>query len=207
MFEFSGKPILDIVADRPIDEKPSSKPSCPTCGGTLLKDNGTWTTLVGGGTGPDDDPNHTWASFECLACSLRFTRETKQGNVWYTGGRETGVVVRGMPSCFERYTYACHCGGRISSRCLDRASGAVATIVTWSNEEDGEDLITTPSFVVFMSCDRCGKYEQCIEEYWLGARVEPRRGKKPSLKLDWIIKEEIGVCVINDYSISRVNIT
>jgi hypothetical protein len=209
MFQFTGKPVLEIVAYRPLDEKPSSKASCPHCGSQRLNDKGTTTTLVGGGTGPDDDWNHTWTSMSCIDCELGFVRETKQGNVWYTKERirsGPSVVLRGVPSCFEAYEYACSCGGRILQRYLDANMGTPTRIISWSTApaggaakpKEGDEMITTPHFVAFMSCDKCGKDEQCIEEYWQGPRIEPYRTKFISqLKLDWKI----------EYAIARVNLS
>lgn len=130
----------NLVANRPLPERPSAHATCPYCGSRELTHHGTMSTLIGGGDGTrDGDPNHRTSYYTCVTCRGRFTRETKSGNVWYTAMEvrvepsstdDTTLIMqamttalgppkllRGVTNCFEAVAYTCaHCGGSVTRR-------------------------------------------------------------------------------------------
>lgn len=156
-----------LIANRPLAEKPSARASCPYCGGGTLRRGWASHTALGGGDGTrDGDPNHWWEAYNCSACGQSFTRETKSGNVWYTAGhRADGVVLAGLPSCFEHYEYRC-------ARC---PNGSVTVRHT---ELDGQTPTVSLSITLgpgggrhyrtFYACETCGAEEESQEDHWYG---------------------------------------
>lgn len=195
------KKLLEFVKETPTNEKPSHRIACPYClNDKNIKREGITTTLVGGGSGIDDDPNHTWEPCTCRDCGKDFTRETRDGNVWYTD--KDHKVLRGMPSCFEHYVYTCReCGGEVRRRYKELNS-----------EKDPGCLTTTddgPQYRIFFECNKCGKSIQTTNDYWYPGykyRKPGKMGKKRKLRLGWKITEKIGRVIINDYAFSKVNI-
>ncbi len=141
-------PPLEMTTVRPLDEKPSDKPRCPDCDSDSLELIGHRCTLIGGGDGSvDSDPNHHWRVFRCEN-QHQFNRETKSGNVWYTRLPDSEVI-KGMPSCFERYAYPCVCGaGHLTARHTKPDGETPAGYLSY---KDGKSQHRT-----FWSCDACG---------------------------------------------------
>jgi DNA-directed RNA polymerase subunit RPC12/RpoP len=93
-------------------------PACPVCGkegrhlaATALSGALPWKPGAAGDGGDDD--GHLWEGYTCQECGLRFVRESKDGNVWYTprAGRD---VLAGLPNCALDYRYTCaDCGGPV----------------------------------------------------------------------------------------------
>lgn len=188
--------LLEVVAVEPLTEKPSENGSCPFCSSANIHHGAFSTTLVGGGTDKDDDPNHTHTNCVCKDCSRDFVRETRSGNVWYT---KQCRVLKGMPSCFERYVYPCKCGGQVTREYIDKASGASAKILSY---KDG-----IPSYKTVYSCDKCKVSIETPKDYWYkGWDAPPPPPRDPNEKLDWVIQELPGIVAINDYGFAKVNI-
>lgn len=202
------KRLLAFVKEAPAGEKPSHKATCPFCSSQEVNSYSSESTLVGnppGKDGIDDDCNHVWTRFACNHCGEKFTRETKSGNVWYTKGKK---VLKGMPSCFEDYIYTCRCCGgevRRKHKCLN--SDEEPVMLTF---KDGKKL-----FRIFFECKGCGKSIQTPEDHWWPTyRKRPSKGKQKRARKQamermkkWTIVEEIGVVVINDEAVAKVNIT
>jgi hypothetical protein len=183
-----------MVAVAPINEKPSEKGACPFCSSASIVHGGFSTTLVGGGTGPDDDPNHTHTSCTCKDCKKAFVRETCSGNVWYT---KEMFALKGMPSCFEGYVYPCKCGGKVTREYTDKVSGKKTSLLCY--DKDG------PKFDTFFSCDKCSKKIQTKKEYWYkGWDAPPPPPRDPNKKLEFKIYESIDIVAINDYAVAKV---
>ena len=209
------KYLLRMVTQEPLNEKPEDARGplglrCPFCGSCLARVDGESMTLV-------SDDNHVWQECHCDGCRRKFTREYKEGrygvgaNVWYTEGwRSEGsgrVLLRGIPSCFEDYAYACRCGGSIrrSHRHLDGISeinGGTCTIINANGDWKKQ-------YRIFFRCDKCGDEIETDDDHWYpgvtGARRRARRGRG-KLRLGWTIYEEPGVVVANDQAIGRINV-
>ena len=211
--------LLGMVVQKPLKEKPSAKPACPHCGSKGVETHGMTTTLVGGGNGPDDNPNHTWTGCFCKVCEKSFTRETKSGNVWYTREGEVKdagggimyherLLVKGIPSCFEAYVYGCRCGGKITRRQTEMDGKAPTNGSCTYSIKDG---VSTAQFRTFYSCDKCGKTIEPDFEHWDRGLAKVRynlahpRKWAGKLKLGWTITEEIGSCIINDYAVAKIH--
>ena len=149
--------LLDVLDIDVLEELPSHTPSCPVCSSTNLKYLTSVSTLLGGGTGVDDDPNHVQTKYFCNSCSRYFTRETKSGNVWYTNPDKR--VLRGIPNCFEEYLYPCRCGGFISRLYTALDGKTPISLLTY-----GE----TKQFHVYYRCDSCSLAIETDHEYWRG---------------------------------------
>lgn len=116
--------MLELIVQRPLDERPSQPGHCPYCESTNVRIRPGWSTMIGGGDGtPDGDPNHRWNEGRCVTCGQNFLRELKDGNVWYTNGRHgegMGRVLEGVDNCFERYVYTCAtCDGDVTKQVED----------------------------------------------------------------------------------------
>jgi transposase-like protein len=155
--------LLDIVAVDVLDELPSDDPRCPYCNARNPRLINKRTTLLGGGTGIDDDPNHVHYRYECRSCSDEFYRETKRGNVWYADLQSR--VLRGIPSCYESYRYPCKsCRGEITRR-YTSLDGESETCVL-SVSADGKK-----NYLVYYSCNTCDTSIQVDKDYWYGRPV------------------------------------
>jgi len=108
----SAVPIQDLeprIVQSALAEDPRvDKPKCPYCGEEDVHVKGHGMTLT-------ERDNHITEQCLCGACRTPFTREEKSGNVWYTEFRRQGPrVLKGLPSCFERYTLTCRtCEGEV----------------------------------------------------------------------------------------------
>lgn len=144
----------DIVAERPLPEKPDDPVICPYCGGSTTRVLSKSSTLLGW-SGPVN-PNHQWHESVCNGCGKHFTREIKDLNVWYTGGRcrdsQASVLLKGRPSCFEDYQYTCaKCAGAVLRTHNDlQGNPAKALCTKW----DGDRPIR--QYTTHYNCTKCG---------------------------------------------------
>jgi hypothetical protein len=101
---------LELVTERPEEKLWKQGLFCPYCNSEKIFTHGTSTTLV---AYIGEDKNHTITSCTCGDCQKKFTRETKGKKcVWFAGADHK--ILRGIPYCFESYTYTCkHCGGDV----------------------------------------------------------------------------------------------
>lgn len=158
---------LALIDTYPLRENIDSPPRCPSCLSEQSKETGFTQTLVGGAA------NHFWQYAECARCGLEYCREWKEHgegvrpNVWYT--RDRGRVVRGVPSCFEDYRYACaKCGETVRRAYVDKATGIEGgTTSGYTHNVDGK-WITTHRIVY--RCDGC----------WASATIENDSHWKPT---------------------------
>jgi len=142
------------LVQKPLDERPSDKPSCPKCCGRRLTHHGTGTTLLGGGDGTlDGDPNHRWESWECKACQFHFTRETHDGAVWYSENGRKGMVYSGLPTCFEFYALTHEdCGGDVTRQHVGLDGESKLSCLSNSIQPDGT---YKPDYRTFFQCSKC----------------------------------------------------
>jgi hypothetical protein len=141
--------LQSLVANRPIDEKPSDEITCPFCEEHVAPHEHMH-TLVGqtGEITEDNDVNHNWQSCSCSKCHQPFTREYKHGNVWYTQDSE---LIKGVPNCFEQYIYKCaSCGGKVR-RSHSGLNGEEIRVLRTRIE--GNKSIR--EYRTFYSCDSC----------------------------------------------------
>lgn len=144
---------FELVTNRPQE----FKNKCPYCKSTNIRRGGSTTTLVGGGN------NHIWTDTRCQDCRKTFTIEEKGNNIWLTD--RSGKILRGVPSCFERYIYECaHCGGDVD-RTYTELDGITPTN-SLSYEYNNEERIK--KFRIFFECQDCGKKVESEEEYYYG---------------------------------------
>jgi hypothetical protein len=156
--------LFEIVAERPLAEVPTDAPTCPDCNRTPARETYREQTLLGW-SGKGWSPNHTWSGLEC-GCGAIFVREWKSGNVWYTRERVEGRVLRGMPSCFERYTYTCaKCSGpvRREYKQLDGSPLHGGLLTT----KDG------PQYLAEYRCRVCNHGGRVERDYWTPAVAPP----------------------------------
>ena len=146
--------ILSIADVEPWTE---TERSCPYCQSVSITGHGTSTTLIGGGP----NVNHEWTSYDCQDCGKPFTHETKYKNVWYTDGHHMGpgtlskgIVLRGVPGCFENYIYPCRngCGHTVLRVYFNKKTKQEATLL--SKQWDGEKYIK--DYDTFFACEECG---------------------------------------------------
>lgn len=136
--------LVDFVENKP-DDKLNRAAFCPFCQGEKLIERGSETTLLGGGP----NVNHVWEGYTCRNCKEDFTRESKNGHVWYT---QKHKVLLGFPDCFESYIYDHKdCGGEVRRRytALDGTSevGALQTQFV-----DGKAI---RHYRTFYDCGKC----------------------------------------------------
>lgn len=197
--------IEEIVANKKTDELPSAEPQCPYCRTRDVQRSNLYTTLVGGGTGIDDDPNHTHESIYCNVCAEKSVRETCSGNVWYTSQNK---VLRGIPNCFEKYIYDCPCGAKASVKRyyadLNGQKNESSTTITEQIRIEGDETIWAPSYRVFFECSSCKMVKESSEKYY-GYELKESRRKNSDSKINWVIKETIGPMYFNDKALARVN--
>jgi hypothetical protein len=93
----------------------------------------------------------------CNGCGGAFTREYKRGidgdNVWYT--RKDGLLLRGVPNCFENYTYTCadeDCGGKVTREHTALDGETAVTILSNRKEDDG---VWRRQYRTFYECSGC----------------------------------------------------
>jgi len=174
--------LLGFVANEPITEKPSDRPTCPYCGSTDIERSAAYQTLVAGSKDIDKDCNHHWDHYTCHSCKKLCIREYREGKVWYTYEQK---VLRGVPNCFENYVYKCKCGGDVYRR-------------------DSNDRY-------LFECDRCKASMATENEYPGGPKhkpgiIEVDASIARKLRLGWTIQEEVGEVIINDYAIAKVKV-
>ena len=152
-----ANPLDDLVADRPLTELPSAKARCPFCASLKLRPGHRYSTLVGGGSGVDNDPNHVHQFYTCLECSRPFCRETREGKTWYTyeDEKRRAVLVKGRPHCFESYVYSCgHCGAAEVTRRYTKLDGVTPARSLCTRLVDGQSIDEFRTFFTCKSCNR-----------------------------------------------------
>jgi len=205
---------LDIVKERP-DWSIKSKPVCPFCKSTNVKKGGGVTTLVGG------KYNHIWNECECRKCHEKFTLETKErGRLlkpmrWYT---KKGKILRGIPACFECYIYTCKkCNGNVVRKYVRLDSNEPVEILSSGTDDNG---VWCNKYRIIFRCESCGAEvesendnyvpnppkEMSYEEKVIEAKKQAKKKKVLGLRLGFKIKENIGVAIINDYAIAKVEV-
>jgi hypothetical protein len=145
--------LLEMVAQKPLAQGIGTT-TCPFC------EMAHQYTLVGG---IGEDPNHHWVSCRCRSCGKMFTKEYKRGNVWYTNS--DAMVLRGVPSCFENYTYTCAtCGADVERhyRELDGVTPLKGQGLCYSNGPNGME----PQQRCFYECDVCDEAIEYPQEYY-----------------------------------------
>ncbi len=180
--------ILDLVRERPDPSLDFRKPVCPFCASDKVSQGGTTTTLVGF-TG--EDMNHKWLSCRCLDCKKGFTYECAGSKcVWVTS---KGIVLKGVPQCFEVYQYTCPkdgCGGKVnrSHQGLDGKPTRGLACTT-----DRGDL-----YRIRFDCDTCDHGGFAKRGYY-GARelAGPSAPSEKPLKIKFTVTEKPGIGFIN----------
>jgi DNA-directed RNA polymerase subunit RPC12/RpoP len=141
-----------IVTNRP--DKKAGK-ACPFCNSTDLQSGSMRSTLVGGGP----NVNHVWIDTTCRDCHKSFTIESKGGNTWVTG--DDGLILQGIPSCFESYIYTCSkCGGNVKRQNIDdqgRITGGA-----WKME--GGKAVKM--FKTIFKCESCHEEVESEQEHY-----------------------------------------
>lgn len=134
-----------------LNESPSQKSTCPLCSGSdHFLESSCSTLLAGIG---DSNPNHIWNTYWCQRCSTEYVREIKKDNVWYTKDR---LVLKGVPTCFEHYSFKCSCGGLFNSRHYKLNTDEEVSYLSFGR--DGEKLYKT-----VYACQN-GCFEQVVED-------------------------------------------
>jgi len=205
---------LDIVKDRVDPTLDKDNKVCPFCNSTNISVLVWHSTAVG--SGPGEDCNHHWESCICGGCANAFVYEYKghgskeadgkkvpNYNVWITKERK---ILKGMPTCFERYIYTCSkCGGDVNVTDYDKGTKNVARCLGTSlNEDTG---IYENQYDTYYKCFCCGVEVKSSTEYY--SFSNPHRPCKPfknRLRLGWTIKEEIGEVWINDYVLDTIDL-
>ena len=182
---------LDLVTERP---DKSLRPieglnKCPYCRYRKLTSFGTSSTLTGG-------DNHQWTDYLCRDCLKSFVVEDKGSNAWIVE-KNTGKILRGIPTCFETYVYTCkHCGGDVR-RHYYKLDEDVYVDCLVTDIKDGKSIKRYRS--VF-KCDDCGEQVESENDYYQKSkssiekiidRCIPRK-----LSKHWTVVEEIGIGII-----------
>ena len=138
--------LTDLVLQRKL-EGPAF---CPACKRNDYKVVDTRTTLLGFWHQNLPDPNHVWETASCKSCGYGFTVEHKSGNTWIT---KDGVVMAGLPNCFEQYSYTCcHCGAAVRRRHTELDGKTPAkTLLSTLLEVNG----VVRQYRTFYECDGC----------------------------------------------------
>jgi len=157
---------------------------------------GESTTLVGFFGGIENNPNHYSQRVQCKSCEKTFVKEWvySKNSVWYTECG-TNVILSGFPSCCtDSYLLLCECGGKKIHSTNSKESGGIKTFVTSGDR-------TLPKQPMYWQCNNCNKkfpdfvYGEEFMESGFTGEVEPEPPKK--LKLNWTVKESVGIGVIN----------
>jgi predicted nucleic-acid-binding Zn-ribbon protein len=197
--------IIDLVANEPlppleINEQPGF---CPYCGSNNVDEKKGESTCVG--YFGYWNLNHRWNSIICRDCGESCTREIKGNNEWYTSNKDRSlpgsVVIKGLPTCFENYTYKCKCGGIIVRKYLNLDNDNDAKVLSSKNDNG----VWKKMYRIFFVCDKCGSHEM-EDEYW-----KEHEHKKSDVVFDSnkpiIFKEQIGVGIINPRGVSALSKT
>jgi len=100
----------------------------------------------------------------CRSCGNRFKRHRRLANIWYTDFE--GIVLAGMPSCFENFIYHCL-----------KCDGPVHRVY---REMDGKTPVDSLSFSIrgvtdikryqrtFYECQSCGHGGETEKDHWMG---------------------------------------
>lgn len=190
---------LDLVTQKIDPDLDPDHPVCPFCNSSNVAKGGESTTLLGW-TG-DINPNHRWADCSCKECNQTWTIEIKgdfdRYNVWYTKDKK---VLRGIPTCFEHYAYTCrYCDGDVIRHYFNKNTRDKAMVLAYNG--NGEK-----SFDTFFVCEKCKREVKSSSDYYsFGSPHRPRKPINPQ-GLGWVIREEIGTVIVNDYGVTRVQV-
>lgn len=198
---WSYNEFLDLVTARLDPELNYEKPVCPHCDSDNVNQTDHVTTLVGH-TGKIDI-NHQWIQCSCNNCEKQWTMEYKGDydhgyNTWYT---KDGKLLRGLPTCFETYTYTCkHCGGDVHRHNYNKNTRQETEILSYSS--DG-----SKSFDTYFYCNKCKAEVKCSNEYYFHKTPHhPVRPHDPRKPIKWKIYESVGTVVINDYCATKISV-
>lgn len=130
--------------------------SCPACCSTNVTVTSRESTMVGG-------PNHHWHWSRCVDCNLTYCFEffdARPGrtprNVWFT---RDGHVLRGVPSCYEHYTYDCAaCDGPVT-RYFTKLDGTPTETKAFS-------FTTGRLYRTFFTCAACKAQIEAPFDHW-----------------------------------------
>lgn len=194
---------ISLIKERPDPSLSNNIDKCIFCNSEDVEHNGSSQTLVGG-------DNHHWHRYHCKDCDGKFTCEQKDHgdftNYWITTEINDGVkVLKGIPSCFEDYIYTCsHCGGDVRREYKQPDGVSDCGGILSYDMKTGKG-----NFRIFFSCQKCGEKVETEDEYWSPNEKfyqETDEMHDGSLRLDWRIEERIGIVVINDYAIAKVQL-
>ena len=200
---------LKIVKEK-YSSKIGKRPRCPYCNSSHVKSEGQSTTLVAG------KYNHLWEACECLNCHKKFTLETKEQGMfkrpirWITSPEKR--ILKGIPACFENYIYTCNkCGGEVHRKHLELNSDNEVGCLSSGKDVNG---VWVNHYRTVFICKDCGvKIESENDHYipkppkQMSYEEKVKEAKeRQNLRLGWVIYEEVGVCVINNYAINKVSV-
>lgn len=154
--------ILEIVSNKPSDEKRKDAVTCPYCSSYDISKYGTLSTCVGY---VGVDYNHRWTKCYCNECERKFVRESKgPDSVWYVD--EDKKVLKGIPTCFEHYIYQCiKCGGEVEREYIDTKTGKKAKSLSQGLNEKGEWV---KLYRTEYRCKGCGHGGKVEDDYYKG---------------------------------------
>lgn len=184
------------------------KSKCPYCDSLNVTSVGGCQTLVGSFRFVNNksvkvrkmskwDNNHHWfRDIKCNDCSKVFNKEIANGNVWYTD--KEGTVLLGIPSCcFESYNLDCsYCDGHGTVKRIYYKLDGITPFTTGCVIYDFK---TGPQQIEAYKCSKCNR-EDKLDLPPFKERHQPKESS-----LNWTIREEKGVCVINDYALDKIN--
>ena len=152
--------ILDIVSNRPSNEKRKNAVVCPYCDSIDVSKYGTISTSVGY---VGVDRNHKWTECYCNDCEKKFTRESKGPNsVWYVDKDKN--ILKGIPTCFEDYTYQCaKCGGEVKRSYFKVGTNEPVFSLTSGLDENGNWV---KYYRTEYRCIKCGYGGEVKEDYY-----------------------------------------
>jgi len=205
---------LDIVKERHDPKIHRDKLICPYCNSEKVKNNGTFETLVGGYN------NHLTTQCECEKCHKTFTLQVKEMGerekyiAWYVS--EDSKILKGIPGCFEGYIYTCSkCGGDVIREELDKVTNQPLECLSSGPDKNG---VWENHYKIVFKCKSCGisvesenghyyldppkemTYEEKVEEAKRRNKMADEFCKK------WTVTEEIGICIINDYAVAKLEV-
>lgn len=172
--------LFDIVKERPITEQVKDAASCPRCRSSEV-------TLGQESISMD----HHRRELLCQACGFMAIREwvvdrfRGTENVWYTMGM---VILRGLPSCYERFVYACiKCDGAIAGKKFAKDSDE---LVEFCSVQIGGPKNGEKNYRNVYRCDGCGHGGETIHDHWWpGQTNEPPKPMPRALKTKWTVME------------------
>ena len=175
---------LDIVSNKP-EKINHKKHNCPYCGSKKTKIELGSQTLVGY-LGKKDNVNHYWDNGHCEGCLKEWTVEYVGKNTWLTSNQK---ILRGIPSCFENYTYSCNkCNGEVRRSHYNKGTRDIAkSLITIIGDDKQYDT--------YFRCEKCGQEAKSFNDYFYD--FNPHKPRKPFPAHKWAVFEEIGQVVYN----------